>query len=334
MHSLRAAVLGLNVLLAAGAAQAASSGYHVIDRIAGPDGGWDYARVDPHNNRLLVAHGGAVTAIDLATKAVTPAFATGLILHDPMPVNDGKEVLITNGGSATAVFVDGKTGAPVASVKTGVGPDAAAFDAKSGLVLVMEHVGGEVMLINPKTHASVGSVPVGGALEAAAVDGKGRAFVNVEDKSEIAVIDLAQRKVTARWPLAGCEGPTGLAYDATDDQLIAACDGTTVVVAAGSGKVVASLPTGAGADGVAFDARQGLAFVPAGGAGTLSVVKITKGGGQIVDKIPTEVGARTIALDPRSGRVYLPSAQFGPRPAGGGRAPRLPGTFHILVVGK
>jgi DNA-binding beta-propeller fold protein YncE len=334
MDNLRAAAIGLGILLAASAAQAAESGYRVVDRIPGPDGGWDYLRVDTFNNRVLVAHGSAVTAIDLATSAVTPGFATGLMLHDPLPVNDGREVLVTNGGTATAVFVDGRTGAPVATVKTGVGPDAAAFDAKSGLVLVMDHVGGDVMLIDPKTHAAVGSVPVGGALEAAAVDGKGHAFVNVENKNEIAVIDLAQRKVVARYPLAGCDGPTGLAYDAADDQLIAACDGTSVVVAAVSGKVVATLPTGAGADGIAFDARQGLAFVPAGEAGTLAVVKISKGGGRIIDTVPTEVGARTIALDARSGRLYLPSAQFGAKPAGGGRAPRLPGTFHILVVGK
>lgn len=334
MRHLPAAALSLCALLAAGAAQAAGSGYRILDRIPGPDGSWDYVRVDAANNRLLVAHGSAVTAVDLATKAVTPTFATGLMLHDPMPVNDGKEVLLTNGGTATAVFVDGKTGQPVATVKTGVGPDAAAFDARSGLALVMDHVGGDVMMIDPKTHAAVASIPVGGDLEAAAVDGKGRAFVNVENKNEIAVIDLTARKVTARWPLAGCDGPTGLAYDAAHDQLIAACDGASVVVSAANGKVLATLPTGAGADGIAFDPRQSLAFVPAGKAGTLAVVKISKGGGEIVDTITTEVGAKNIAIDLHTGRVYLPSAQFGPKPAGGGRASRLPGTFHILVVGK
>src|SRR5438445_5033891 len=133
MRHLQAAAASLGILLAAGAAQAAGSGYHVIDRIAGPDGPWDYVRVDPHNNRILVAHGSAVMAVDLPSKAVTASFATGLLLHDPMPVNDGKEVLVTNGGTATAVFIDGKTGTPVATVKTGVGPDAVAFDAKSGL---------------------------------------------------------------------------------------------------------------------------------------------------------------------------------------------------------
>ena len=49
----------------AGSAQAAT-GYHVIDRIAGPDGGWDYVRVDAKNNRVLLTHGSSVMAIDLA----------------------------------------------------------------------------------------------------------------------------------------------------------------------------------------------------------------------------------------------------------------------------
>jgi len=328
------AALCLGVCAAASAAQAAGSGYRVIDRVSGPDGGWDYVRVDPANNRVLVAHGGSVIALDIATKKVTPGLAPGAVLHDPLPVNGGAEVLVTNGGTAEAVFYNAKSFAEVARVKTGVGPDAAAFDGKSGLVLVMDHRGGDVTLIDPKAHKAVGSIVVGGDLEAAAVDGAGRAFVNVENKNEIAVLDLAKRTVVTRYPLAGCDGPTGLAYDAADKQLIAACDGATVVLDAATGKIVATLPTGKGADGVAFDPKQHLAFVPAGRDGTLSVVSVAKGKASIVDTVKTEVSARTIGLDPRDGRVYLPSAEFGLRPAGGGRPPMVPGSFKILVVGK
>jgi len=330
----RIAALCLGLCAAAGGAQAAGSGYHVIDRISGPDGGWDYVRVDPANHRVLVAHGGSVVALDLASKAVTPGLAPGAILHDPLPVNGGAEVLVTNGGTAEAVFYNGKTFAEVARVKTGAGPDAAAFDAHSGLVLVMDHRGGDVTLIDPKAHKAVGSIAIGGDLEAAAVDGAGRAFVNVENKNEIAAVDIAKRTVVGRYPLAGCDGPTGLAYDAADKQLIAACDGATVVLDAASGKVVATLATGKGADGVAFDPRQKLAFVPAGQAGTLSVVSIGKGKAAVVDTVKIQVSARTIALDPRDGRLYLPAADYGPRPAAGGRPPQVPGSFKILVVGK
>jgi DNA-binding beta-propeller fold protein YncE len=329
----RTTALGFTLFLAASAAHAGPTGYKVQDRIAGPDGPWDYLRVDAANNRLLVAHGSSVMVVDLANKAVTPGFAPGLMLHDPLPVRGGAEVLVTNGGTATAVFVDGKTGAPVATVKTGVGPDAAAVDPQSGMILVMDHVAGDVTVIDPKTHAFAGAIAVGGKLEGGAADGKGRLYVNVEDKSEIAVIDLAAKKTVAHYPLKGCEGPTGLAYDAADDQLIAACDGTTVLVEAKSGKVLASLPTGGGADGIAYDAKQKLAFVPAGDAGTLAIVKITKGKAAIIDTVTTEPGARTIALDDRSGRVYIPAVTFGPKPATG-RAKAVPGTFHIIVVGK
>ncbi|HEX5262773.1 MAG TPA: YncE family protein [Phenylobacterium sp.] len=327
--------LGLAASLLAGASSAAATGYKVIDKIPGPDGAWDYLRVDIANNRLLVAHGSSVTVVDLATKAVTPGFAPGLLLHDAMPIKKGAEVLVTNGGSAQAVFVDGKSGSTIASVKTGVGPDGETADPATGMLYVMEHVGGNVVLIDPTSHAAVGSIPVGGRLEGAAADGKGHLFVNVEDKSEIAVVDIAKKAVVSRIALKGrCEGPTGIAYDAADNQVISACDGTTVLVDAASLKVLASLPTGGGADAIAFDAKQKLAFVPAGDDGVLALVKVGKGKAEIIDKVKTEPGARTVAVDERTGRAYIPSAEFGPKPAGGGHGRIVPGTFHIIVVGK
>jgi YVTN family beta-propeller protein len=319
--------------LSAQAAETGNSGYHVVDRVDGPDGGWDYIRVDPSHNRVLATHGGSVMAVDLATKAVS-SFGPGAGLHDAMPVNGGAEVLVTNGGTATAVFIDAKTNAVVATVETGKGPDAAAFDAKTGLALVMDHAGGQITLIDPKSHKVAGTIEVGGDLEAAVTDGTGKAYVNVENKNEIVVIDIPQRKALAHYPLTGCDGPTGLAYDAADKLLIAACDGATDVVDAKTGKVLQTLATGKGADGVVFDPRQKLAFVPSGRAGNLSVIAFAKGVGTIIDTVPTQVGARTIALDERSGRVYLPTAKYGPATTPGRRPPMVPGTFQILVVGK
>src|SRR5207253_499760 len=103
------------------------------------------------------------------------------------------------------------------------GPDAAALDPKGGLVLVAGHAGGAVTLVDPRARRAVADVQIGGTLEEIVADGRGRAFVNVEDRNEIAVIDLPSRSTVAHWPLAGCEGPTGLAYDPDDRLLIAAC---------------------------------------------------------------------------------------------------------------
>jgi DNA-binding beta-propeller fold protein YncE len=330
----RIAILCLTAVAAATAAHAAGSGYHVVDRIPGPDGGWDYASYDAARDRVLVARTEAVTAIDLKTRAVNPAFATAGRGHAAFPLNGGSEVVITNGTPNTAVFVNADTGATLATVATGDGPDDAIVDPKSGLLLVMDHRGGSVTLIDPKSHKAVGTIAVGGVLEAAAVDGKGRAFVNVEDKNQIAVIDIAGRKVTARYALTGCEGPTGIAYAAADKLLISSCDGVAEIVQADTGKVIRQIKIGDGADGVAYDAGRKLAFIPAGRDGTLAIIAVAHGDAALVDTVPTQKGARTLALDPASGRVFLPSATYVAATTPGGRPTVTPGTFQLLVVGK
>jgi DNA-binding beta-propeller fold protein YncE len=219
----------------------------------------------------------------------------------------------------------------VTSVPVAKGPDAAAWDSKSGLVLVAGHAGGAVTLVDPKTHRLAGEVQVGGALEEIATDGRGRAYVNVENKNEIAVIDIAARKTIAHWPLNGCEGPTGLAYDPDDRLLIAACEGVTVLVRASDGKLVQTLETGKGADGAVYDTRRHRAFVPAGRDATLSVIAIAKGHATVVQTLRTDTGARTLTLDERTGRIYLPAAEYRPG-VQGGRPTAVPGTFHVLVV--
>ena len=223
MHWMGGAGLALAALVAVagtqGALAAAASGYKVVDRIAGPDGGWDYAAVDAKNNRVLVARGNNIMSVDLATKAVNGTFATGEGTHAALPINDGAQVLITNGRANTATIVDGKTGALVATIPTAKGPDAATFDPATGLVLVMGHASGDVTLIDPKAKKAVGTITIGGDLEAAAVDGAGKAYVNVENKGEVVAIDIKAGKVLARYKPEGCEGPTGIAYDKAGDRL-------------------------------------------------------------------------------------------------------------------
>lgn len=330
LAAFRLAVLAASAALSA-PAWAAPPTYHISDSIPGPDGRWDYARVDTANDQVLVAHGTSLTRIGLADKAVTAGLAPGLFLHDALPIN-GRELVVTDGGKGVVNFVDARSGATLATVTAGKNPDAAAYDPKTGLVLVMNHSGGNVTLIDARTHQTMGTVEVGGDLEAAAVDGAGHAFVNVEDKNEIAVVDLTSPRVTARYRLTGCEGPTGIAYDAPDRLLIAACDGDTAFVDAASGKVLQTLPTGGGADGVAWDAARRLAFVPAGHDGTLAVVAVARGKARIMQTLKTEVDARTLALDPRSGRVYLPSGRFAPAATPGARPTLVAGSFHVLVV--
>jgi len=331
MRNVLAVLAALAVAALAPAASGQGTAYRVIERVAGPDGGWDYVRVDPAAGRVFVTRGTSVMALELKTGRLVEGLAPGVRLHIALPVNGGREILVTNGGSDSVAFADARTGAVLARTPTGKGPDAATFDPRSSLVLVMDHAAGDVTLVDPRTRKAAGSVQIGGALEEASVDGKGLGFVNVESAGEVAVIDIAGRKVLRRIKLDGCEGPTGSAYDAQDRLLLVACQGATALVDPAAGKVVQTLPTGQGADGVVYDPVRRLAFTPAGRDGTLSVIAIEKGRGRIVQTLETQKGARTLALDERTGRIYLPSAQYT---VADGRFSIVPGTFHILVVGR
>jgi len=107
-----------------------------------------------------------------------------------------------------------------------------------------------------------------------------------------------------------------------------------------AGRLLATLPIGAGVDGNAYDSGTGLAF-SSNGEGTLTVVREeTPGKFSVAETVPTMTGARTMALDPTTHLLYLVGARFGPLPdsaaAGTGRRrpPVLPNSFTLLVVGR
>jgi DNA-binding beta-propeller fold protein YncE len=324
------AILGLLGVALAATAQA--SGLRVIDKIAGPDGGWDYASFDPARGRVYVAHGSSVLMIDAASGKVTPSFAAGNHLHAVVPVPGSDRIVTTNSGDMTAKIIDADTGALIASIPTPEDPDSAIFDPHTGDVVVIGGEGGTVSLIDPKTAKAVGEIDVGGDLEFAVPDGRGRLFVNAADKNEIVVVDLDGKKVVTRFPMAGCLRPTGLAY-VEGHRLISACQSVAEIIDADTGHEIATLPIGVGPDAVIHDSVRHVAYIPSGRAGTLAVIALAgPGNNTVIDTIATKVGARTGTVDTTTGRLYLPSADYLPAVAGQ-RPAMKPGTFQVLVLG-
>jgi len=306
----------------------------VIGTIPGADGGWDYASVDPATRQLLVAHGDAVMTVDLDSGKVNPKLAEGKRLHAVVPLPDGR-ALSTNGGDNTATLFEAATGKVIAQIATGKEPDAAVYDPSSGLVLVMNGRDGSVTLIDPKTAKAVDTIQVGGKLEFAAADGHGKAFVNIEDRGEIAVLDIAGRKLVTRYALPDCDSPTGLAIDPETGVLVAACrNGHAIAMQSTDGKILATLPIGQRPDATIFDAQRKLFFIPCG-EGNLTVIAEKAGDTPaVVGTIQTADGARTGALDPKTGKLYLPTADFEAPAQGERRYKVIPGTFRIVIVGE
>jgi len=332
------ALSGLALLCSTAATAAAGapgpSGLQVVARIAGPDGGWDYATFDPARRRVYVAHGSSVMAIAADTGKVQADFAAGNHLHAVVPVPGTDLIVTTNSGDNTARVLAAGDGRLIASVPTADGPDGAAYDSSTGLVMVIDGDAGQVTMIDARAGKSVGAIAVPGRLEFPAADGKGRLYVNVEDKNEIAVVDIAARKVIARYPLA-CHEPTGLAY-VSGQRLVAACGaGGAEILDAATGREIATFKLGGFPDAVLYDAGRGLAYIPSALTGTLAVIALAgKDDNTVVDTVPTQTGARTGAVDPKTGKIYLPAAQYASPASPGQRPAPKPGTFEILVLGR
>lgn len=195
----------------------------------------------------------------------------------------------------------------------------------------MNHSGDNATVIDPVTDEVVGTIELPGSPEAVVTDGAGTIYVNIEDKSLIAKIDVKKMEVTATWPLEPGEEPTGLVLDSANHRLFASCDKLMVVVDAGTGHVLQTLPIGDHADGVAYDPDLHLAF-SSNGEGTLTVVDASGGTCQVLQNFPTQTGARTIALNKQTHRLYVPTSELEETPGTNGRRAAKPGTFVVLEI--
>jgi YVTN family beta-propeller protein len=332
-HRLRRLGLGLVAAAMAAATAHAAPTYALVDHIKLADGNFDYSSFDPVHRRFYIGRTGGVTAVDVDTKTLTMLDPQAQRTHEPLVLNRGANLLVTDSGTNSVHILDALTGAVVAEIATEKGPDGAIFDPASGLALVMNGRAGVVTFIDPKTWKVAGTVAVGGALEFAAADGAGKAFVNVEDQNQIAVIDTHARTVVARYPLKGCTGPGGLAYVPDAGVLIAACGNNVAkVIKASTGEDIATLAIGKFPDAVIYDPVRKLAFIPCALEGVLEVIAV-RGPNDvaIVQTVKTQQGARSGAVDPKTGILYLPTAHYALSPTGGRPTP-VPGTFEILVV--
>ncbi len=308
-----------------------ASAQSVVRRIAVPDGGWDYLSFDAASHRLFVGRSDGVMTVDIATDKVTPQLTPATKTHAALALGSTGLGAVTSGTAAGVIVFDATTGAVKATIPTGPKPDAALWDPASRTVMVMDNKAGTVTMVDPVKATAVATVMVGGALESAALDGHGHLYVAVEDKSEIAVIDVTSRAVTRRIAVPGCEEPAGLALTKAGTLIATCANHVAKAVDAMTGKAIADLVIGSGPDSVIYDAARDRAYVATGRDGMMAVIDTSARLPKVIATIATMTGARTGALDPASGTVYLIGAKYGPMVAG--ERPRaLPGSVEILAI--
>lgn len=313
--------------------------YHILDRWKiGGQGGWDYLLVDSPAHRLYITHGVTVEVLDTQTGkpvgSITGLHGTHGIALDTA----GKLGYISDGGGNAVVVFDRATLATVATIPAGTNPDGIIFEPATQSVWAFDGRSKDVTVIDAATQKVVATIPLPGKPEFPQVDGQGTVFDNIEDKSEIVRLDAHTKKLTAEWP-AGCESPSGLAFDVPGHRLFPVCDGNKMsVIDANTGKVIANPAIGDGPDAAGWSAQHKLAFASSGD-GILSVVDAGSADYKTIESLPTQRGARTMTYDPATDRVYLVTAEFGPRPAATPANPRprpavIPDSFTVIVVGR
>lgn len=323
----------------AGTSQTASAAegvdYHIIERIKVPDGGFDYATFDPAANRVYMPRGNFTSVVDPQTNAAS-VFANGESNHIALPVPGTNLLVLTQGAKGIIRILDKTNDRVLADLLSGgKNPNSAAYDPVTKLVLVLNKDSGNAAFVDPIAHKIVDTIRISpNVLEFPVADGKGRIFDNIETTAQIAVIDAKQRKVVGTYNMPGCENPSGLAYAPDSDVLISSCrNGMAKVVRASDGTALSTVPIGKGPDAAIYDQKRKLAFIPCGGDGVLEVISLADPAhAAIVQHVQTQAGSRTGTLDPNTGRLYLMASKPDPNAAPGRGAPRLPGSWQVLVV--
>ncbi|MFZ0964888.1 MAG: YncE family protein [Terriglobia bacterium] len=320
---------------------AAEGEYHLLKKVTlGGEGGWDYLICDSEARRVYISRGTHVMVLDADTYAVVGDLPGTDGVHGIALAPELGRGFTSNGRADTVTIFDLKTLRVLGTAPTGNGPDAIVYDPASKRVFTFNGHGGDATAIDAASGKPAGTITLGGRPEFAAADGLGHIYNNLEDQSELLQIDSHKLTITARWPLAPGESPSGLAMDREHRRLFVGCHNKMMaVVDADSGKVLATPEIGQGVDANRFDPGTQLAF-SSNGDGTLNVVhedspeKFTP-----VASVATQRGARTMALDLKTHHVFLVTAEFGPPPAPTPERPHpwpqaIPGTFTLLVFGQ
>jgi DNA-binding beta-propeller fold protein YncE len=333
----------ISVSLAAVAMAAAGPGYHVTTTYkVGGDGGWDYLTADASARRLYISRGTHVIVLDLDSGKNVGDIPDTQGVHGIALAPDLGRGFTSNGREGTVTIFDIQTLKPIGEkVKVGENPDAILYDPATKRVFTFNGRSADSTAIDAASGKVLGTIKLDGKPEFAASDAKGEIFVNIEDKSELTAIDPNKLEVKAKWPLAPCTEPSGLAIDRKNRRLFVGCDNKMMaVVDADSGKVLATPVIGEGVDATAYDEETGLAFASCGGDAVLTVVKQESPDKySVAENAKTEKGARTMALDTKTHKAYTVTAKFGPRPAATADNPRprppiLPDSFVVLVLTK
>ncbi len=301
----------------------------------GGDGGFDYITVEAKSHRLYVPRGTHTMVIDAESGTMVADIPGQKHNHGVALAPELQRGFISDGTGSIVIF-DLNTNTVLGTVAAKDDADGIIYDKSTGLILVACGDAGVLVTLkadaDPKTAAIDTPIELGGKPEYLAADGAGKVFVNLEDKDQVAVVDLRARKVLAHWRVAPGGSPIGLAIGTENHKLFVGCrkPQKMLIMSTDDGKIVGDLPIAAGVDATRWDGHQAFASTR---EGKLSVAEEEGGKWKIVQTVMTGVGSKTMDIDNAEHKIYLPTAEFEEAKSGA-RPAAKPGTFMIVTVAR
>ena len=274
---------------------------HVAGRI-------DHLAYDARRGRVFVAAlgNGSVEGVDLATGRVVARIGG---LKEPQGLaflSARDELAVASGGDGSVRFYRGADLAASGAMQIGADADNLRVDPASGR-LVVGYGSGALGVIDPAARRLTTTIPLPAHPEGFQLDGE-RAYVNLPEAGQIAVVNLATGRVLASWRNPGPKWNFPLAIDpATGDvAVVYRFPGRLVIWAAASGQVRQSLGACGDADDLFHDKPRSRLYVICG-QGAVDVLTATPKGYSRMARVPTRSGARTGLFVPQLDRLFVAS---------------------------
>jgi DNA-binding beta-propeller fold protein YncE len=258
---------------------------HTIPDLNEPQG----AYYDPASNRLFVACGGdgTVKIFDGATYRLWQTVTLDLDADNVRYDNRSRHLVVGYGGEK---FLAGKVTRP----------------GGGGALAILDTNGKQVGNIDMDAH------PESFQLEKVGT----RVFVNVPDRQEVEVADLAKGTMLARWPVTACTTNFPMSLDETHHRLFVGCrmPARLVVFDTESGKIVASPAMVEHSDDLFYDAGKGRIYVL--GEGFIDVWRqIDPDHYDRIGRVATPADSRTGLFVPDLGELFETTPHHGPQGA-------------------
>ena len=284
------------------------------------EGRMDHLGVDVKGQRLFA------TAFDNHTLEVID-LKTGRQVHTISDLDEPQgsfydaatnRLFVACGGDGTVKIFDGTTLRLLQTLTLGLDADNVRYDARSKHIVV--GYGGEKFLAGKVTRPGgggalavldtngkqVGNIDMDAHPESFQLEKTGtRVFVNVPDRQEVEVADLAKGTVLARWPVTTCTTNFPMSLDETHHRLFVGCrmPARLVVFDTETGKIVASPAMVEHTDDLFFDAGKGQIYVL--GEGFIDVWRQRDPDHyDRIGRVPTPADARTGLFVPDLGELF------------------------------